>query len=187
MGVHLRAVQEAIERGVLDESIVHQGGRRLIDLELGAKEWRERAAPHRRANGEKLRERRAPEDEELDAAAVAAAEAEKLTLAEATAKRMRWAAERERLTVAKMKGELVDVAEVERRAFACARATRQALLAIPDRLSGILATIEDPAEIGRTLERELVAALDGLGEDLAERGLELEEPQEAAGDGGPRG
>lgn len=65
--------------------------------------------------------------------------------------------EYERLT-----GTLVSVEEVRLQAFTTARHLREALLSLPDRLAPVLAAMNDPAEIHRTLVTELRQALKGL-------------------------
>lgn len=62
------------------------------------------------------------------------------------------------------RGELVARAEVQSVAFNIARTLRDSLLAIPDRISPLLAPENDPDIIHQTLRRELVNALDEMTE-----------------------
>ena len=47
------------------------------------------------------------------------------------------------LELRKKRGELVEVVAVQKEAFACGRQTRDAILSIPDRLSGVLVAKTD--------------------------------------------
>lgn len=80
--------------------------------------------------------------------------------------------QREKLEIetAKLRGQLVDVAEVEKEAFAVGRTTRDRILAIPDRLAAIMASTTDRAEAQRILAEELRRALESLagGDDQME-------------------
>jgi hypothetical protein len=55
----------------------------------------------------------------------------------------------------RQKGEVVDLAEVKKQATECAMLAKSQLLSLPDRLSAILATIDDPAEVKKTLKSEI--------------------------------
>jgi hypothetical protein len=73
--------------------------------------------------------------------------------------------ERGRLLEAKAKaeiGELVPVEEVKTEAFNVARVVRNNLLNIPDRVSALLASMNDTEKIHETLTEEIRVALEGL-------------------------
>jgi hypothetical protein len=59
-------------------------------------------------------------------------------------------------------GKLIDAKEAERQAFDAARLTRDAVLAVPDRLAAELASITTVHEINDVMTRELTQALEGL-------------------------
>ena len=59
-------------------------------------------------------------------------------------------------------GELVSMAEVNRVFYAKAKAVRDGILNVPDRISALLASINDPAEIHKTLTKELRQVLEEL-------------------------
>lgn len=59
-------------------------------------------------------------------------------------------------------GELVRAADVKADAFSCGRRTRDAILAVPDRIAPILAATDDAAEVRKLLRAELVTALGEL-------------------------
>ena len=58
--------------------------------------------------------------------------------------------------------ELVSMAEVNRVFYAKAKAVRDGILNVPDRISALLASINDPAEIYKTLTKELRQVLEEL-------------------------
>ncbi|WP_333023612.1 hypothetical protein [Wolbachia endosymbiont of Pentidionis agamae] len=73
--------------------------------------------------------------------------------------------ERGKLLEAKAKaeiGKLVSVAEVKRDAFNTARVVRNNLLNIPDRISALLASLNDAERIHETLTEEIRTALSEL-------------------------
>lgn len=70
-----------------------------------------------------------------------------------------------RLEFERLSGELVPADEVRVEAFNAARRVREALLALPDRQSPVLAAVSDPAEIHRILTAEIRQVLDELGRD----------------------
>jgi hypothetical protein len=59
-------------------------------------------------------------------------------------------------------GELVPVADVKAQAFTLARAVRDGLLALPDRVAPMLAATQDAAQVHRLLSEEIRVALRGL-------------------------
>jgi len=82
----------------------------------------------------------------------------------ATAERLKaiWQARHERQKVMERTGQLVPRAEVEREAFAAARAVRDKLLVLPTRLRDALAAEDDPQKVADLLEQELLLALSDL-------------------------
>ncbi|WP_410529993.1 hypothetical protein [Wolbachia endosymbiont (group A) of Ischnus inquisitorius] len=73
--------------------------------------------------------------------------------------------ERGKLLEAKAKaeiGELISVEEVKTEAFNVARVVRNNLLNIPDRVSALLASMNDTEKIHRTLTEEITNALEEL-------------------------
>ncbi len=73
--------------------------------------------------------------------------------------------ERGRLLEAKAKaeiGELISVEEVKTEAFNVARVVRNNLLNIPDRVSALLASMNDTEKIHETLTEEIRTTLEGL-------------------------
>lgn len=59
-------------------------------------------------------------------------------------------------------GELISVSEVKRVFYAKAKAVREGIMNVPDRLSTLLVTIRDPLEMHRILSQELRQVLEEL-------------------------
>lgn len=66
------------------------------------------------------------------------------------------------LALQQQMGKLVDADEVSRAAFALARQAQENLMAIPDRVSAILAAEDDPARVHDLLTLELTRVCDEL-------------------------
>lgn len=82
-----------------------------------------------------------------------------VTLSEAKVLKEYWLGKKAELDYKKMSGEVIENREVERQAFETARAVRDAILAIPIRISSILAAQNDPQAIKNILTNELTSAL----------------------------
>ncbi len=91
-------------------------------------------------------------------------------LMSARADREKLQAELARLELARKRGELVSVAEVERHLSVRAISMRESLDAIADRLSTVLAAETDPGAVHRIIRAELHAALEQLTEPGLRRG-----------------
>jgi hypothetical protein len=95
-------------------------------------------------------------------AAVEACGFGKFTLTEAQAESARQKAAQLKMKNDVEAGKLIDAKEAERQAFDAARLTRDAVLAVPDRLAAELASITEVHEINDVMTRELTQALEGL-------------------------
>jgi len=84
------------------------------------------------------------------------------TFNESRAKSEHFRAELARLDLEVKEDQLVEVARVQREAFTAARAVRDALSNIPDRVSNQLAAESDPVVIHQTLTEEIRKALETL-------------------------
>lgn len=71
-------------------------------------------------------------------------------------------AEQAKLLVDQQRGELIPLEQVKREAFALAKAVREALLNVPDRVANQLAGEADPAAVHQLLSDELISALGQL-------------------------
>lgn len=65
-------------------------------------------------------------------------------------------------------GQLVDADDVKKAAFKAARVTRDAILAIPDRVAAQFAGMTDPYTIHSTLTQELRGAIEEITKELGE-------------------
>lgn len=70
--------------------------------------------------------------------------------------------EKAEIEVLRLKGELIEVAEVDKRAFALAHTLRDTIENIPSRISAILAAETDPHKVREILAQELSNALESL-------------------------
>lgn len=91
-----------------------------------------------------------------------------LTFEEARTLRETIRAELDGLKLAEVRGELVRRDEVERAAFESARALRDTILAVPDRVAAIVAAESDEHRVHEIIRAELMAALSGLSETAQE-------------------
>lgn len=83
-------------------------------------------------------------------------------LNESRARREHYAAEKARLEALQGRGELITAADVKKEAFSLARAVRDALMTIPDRLAPELAACTDARQVHQLLSDEIRVALRGL-------------------------
>jgi phage terminase Nu1 subunit (DNA packaging protein) len=83
-------------------------------------------------------------------------------LNESRARREHYQAEKARLEALQGRGELVPAADVKRQAFELARAVRDELGGIPDRVASMLAACSDVRQVHRMLSEEIRVALRGL-------------------------
>lgn len=83
-------------------------------------------------------------------------------LNESRARREHYQAEKARLEALQGRGELVPAADVRKEAFALARAVRDKLMGIADRLAPMLAATQDPVQCHRLINEEIRLALMGL-------------------------
>ena len=81
------------------------------------------------------------------------------SLAEAKRARAVWQAERERIELQQLKGELVSTAEVKAEAFNVARIVRDNMLVIPDRVIPTLASMNDMRAMHQYLTEEIRKAI----------------------------
>lgn len=94
---------------------------------------------------------------EMDIASV-----EGVTLSEAKVLKEYWLGKKAELDYKRMSGEVIDNREVERQAFEIARTVRNAILAIPSRISPLLASQNDAHNIRTILTKELSTALEAI-------------------------
>jgi hypothetical protein len=81
------------------------------------------------------------------------------TLAEAERQRAWLRVQKDELELARKRGELIEVYEVKKAAFAKARLVRDRLMTLPSRVSTLFAAETDPQKIHQALEDEIRKAL----------------------------
>ena len=144
------AVLKAIESGRLTEPAVRKvDGRWLIDATLADQQWAGNTDPRGA-----LPPPPAPIDTRQPHPAGGGP-----SLAEAKRARAVWQAERERIELQQLKGELVSTAEVKAEAFNVARVVRDNMLAIPDRVIPTLASMSDLRAMHQYLTEEIRTAI----------------------------
>lgn len=144
------AVLKAIESGRLTEPAVRKvDGRWHIDATLADQQWAGNTDPRGA-----LPPPPAPIDTRQPHPAGGGP-----SLAEAKRARAVWQAERERIELQQLKGELVSTAEVKAEAFNIARVVRDNMLAIPDRVIPTLASMSDLRAMHQYLTEEIRTAI----------------------------
>ena len=144
------AVLKAIESGRLTEPAVRKvDGRWHIDATLADQQWAGNTDPRGA-----LPPPPAPIDTRQPHPAGGGP-----SLAEAKRARAVWQAERERIELQQLKGELVSTAEVKAEAFNVARVVRDNMLAIPDRVIPTLASMGDLRAMHQYLTEEIRTAI----------------------------
>ncbi len=84
------------------------------------------------------------------------------TFADAQRRKENALADLREMEVSRKRGELVERKQVEGEAFKTGRLVRDSILALPDRLSGVLAAETDQGKVHLLLTKELRQALEGL-------------------------
>lgn len=141
------AVYTAIKNGRLDGA---RNGDGLIDVEIADRLWVENADP--RKGGKVVK------GEPKIAQSFRLGEG-RPTLTESKTLEAEYKAQLARIEFEEKSGKLVDAEKVKKEAFKLARLTRDALLAIPDRLSAELAGITDPFVVHEKIMTEIRGAI----------------------------
>ena len=178
-GVSKPTVHEAMKARIA-AAIVEVNGRRLLDRDLALELWD--ANTRRNSNTKtglpadrKTAERKArqaksvpptpaslPTDEQLLALIKGLPEDAIPSILVSEARKEHYLAEKHKVAALQARGELVPSDQVKAEAFACARAVRDALLGLADRLAPMLAATTDARECHRLLTEEHRVALRGL-------------------------
>jgi len=148
LGVSRQSLGELIDRG-----IVERGTDGLVDVDLARHAIANRVRPSAKT-AQALTTPPPP-------SAPPSADPDANATSYHVAKTMRESAEAQiaRLKLAQMRGELIARTEVRQAAFAVLRSVRDQMLAMPARLSPLLAAETDPAACYRLLDAELRQAL----------------------------
>ena len=146
------AVSKKVKSGKLDSAVVNHNGRKLINKEEAFRLWDIQALPSKDTTVRKQLK------QEIDAKT----EDQIPAYGESKAKREYFLAELAKLDVEEKKEQLVSVDEIKKSSFAKARAMREALTNLADRLSHQLAGEEDATVIHNLLSIEHREALENL-------------------------
>ena len=146
------AVSKKVKSGKLDSAVVNHNGRKLINKEEAFRLWDIQALPSKDTTVRKQlkQEINAKTEDEIPA------------YGESKAKREYFLAELAKLDVEEKKEQLVSVDEIKKSSFARARAMREALTNLADRLSHQLAGEDDATVIHNLLSIEHREALENL-------------------------
>jgi len=87
-----------------------------------------------------------------------------ISLADAKILKEYYLGRKAQLEVQQKEGELVEQSEVKKQAFELARSVRDAIMRLPDRIGPILTPMTDEHEVKMRLTKELMSALEALGE-----------------------
>ena len=146
------AVSKKVKSGKLDSAVVNHNGRKLINKEEAFRLWDIQALPSKDTTVRKQLKQKinAKTDDEIPA------------YGESKAKREYFLAELAKLDVEEKKEQLVSVDEIKKSSFAKARAMREALTNLADRVSHQLAGEDDATVIHNLLSIEHKEALENL-------------------------
>lgn len=173
-GVTAAAVTHAIKSGRIRAAVVTRNGREWIDHEKAMELWDKNTLqqpPSTKERPAKVSRSAAPAaeppiepptDQQLRAFIQGLPEDQIPDLNDSRARREHYLAEKARLEALQGRNELVPAADVKTEAFARARAVRDALLGLADRLAPILAATTDARECHRLITEEHRVALRGL-------------------------
>jgi len=167
-GVTPAAVTIATRSRIAD-ALTTRNGRQFLDLDRANELWERNTAKQPPPVSTAPRPAAAPPpsptpvtDEQLRAFIQGLPEDAIPDLNESRARREHYAAEKARLEALQGRGELIPAADVKKEAFALARAVRDALMTIPDRLAPELAACTDARQVHQLLGDEIRVALRGL-------------------------
>ena len=150
--VSRQAVSKKIKTGKLDSAIVNHNGKRMVNKEEAFRLWDIQALPSKDTTVRKQLK------QEIDAKK----EDEIPAYGESKAKREYFLAELAKLDVEEKKEQLVSVDEIKKSSFARARAMREALTNLADRLSHQLAGEDDATVIHKIIYSEHREVLENL-------------------------
>lgn len=151
IGVSSQAVSGAIADGRLPKSVtIGSNGKKLIDARIGVEEFNQNKKRGAVNFSEKDGRRKSDDSESAD-----------------SEKRLKhYRAELARIDFEEAQGKLINAERVKRQAFKVARATRDAMLNIPDRVAAELAAEKDQFLVHKRLTDEIRMALEGLSDEI---------------------
>jgi hypothetical protein len=161
------AVSTARKKRIKAAEVI-QGGKVLIDSESADDLWARNSRPRRggnlpkmppRAKAERPQPASLPTDEQLLALVQGLPEDQVPDLIDSQRRKEHYLAERAKVAALREREEVGPIREMEREAFALAKAVREAMLSIIPRISADLAALGDAFEVEQLLEAEVIAAL----------------------------
>lgn len=168
-GVSARAVHHAVKDGRIAAAITPDG---KVDVEAADRLWADNTNPDSGYHGQlKRRSPRAEPDLETVIEVVKAGGINPLkppTLVESKTLQAAYQARLAQIEYEEKSGKLIDNELVKKEAFKLARLTRDAMLAIPDRLAAELAGITDPFVVHQKMMAEVRSAIEEVTKAAAE-------------------
>lgn len=163
-GVSRPAVYNAIKDGRIADAVV-DGNK--IDVDLADVLWAQNTNPDQGFHGHhKNRPAATTEDLERLAAQVGVDLSKIPSLADSKTLEAAYKAQLARLEYEEKSGDLISTEAVRKQAFKLARLTRDAMLAIPDRVSAEIAGITDAFEIHKKLMAEIRMAINEVSKEV---------------------
>lgn len=159
-GVSPEAVSKAVRTGRISTITVDDKGTRKIDPAIADKEWSDNSEGVRPNYGIPSSEEHQGEPDESQE------RQQRLSVGKSVAYLKAYQVKLAKLEFDEKSGKLVDAEAVKRESFRVARATRDALMSIPDRLAPELAGETDQFTIRKRLEDEIRQALQNLSATL---------------------
>jgi hypothetical protein len=183
LGRHVSQRAYARERGVthrsvrkqLDAGHIHLEADNLIDVDRANAEWAGQASPARRFAAAAVANPAPPPPPTGRNGQARAGTALSLeAFAQARTLNETYKARTTRLKFERLEGGVVPADNVRLAAFKLARAARDLLMALPDRLSAVLAANSDPEDVHRILAAEIRQVCEELGRPLTVKGTDGE-------------
>lgn len=162
-GVSGEAVKKAIQQGRITAS-PDKKGQYHIDPKVADKEWEENTRPSKPKEAKKTKKEIEKEQQEIESEADSFLDqaSGKLSYAQARTMKENYNAKLAKIKFEEQSGILVSADKVKDDAFKMARAVRNQILALPDRIAGELASMKDARTIALKLTKELAACLESL-------------------------
>ena len=159
--VSRQRISTAIKHGKLDGALVGSGRARKIDLEKGLAAWAANIAPIQQIGGRA--QQRGPKESSQEQPAKIDGKKKninQLTLSELQILQARYKAIAQKVDLDEKLGRVISIDQVNREFFDIARLTRDAILAVPDKLSAILAAESSERRINTILTEHFIDALE---------------------------
>ena len=157
------AVSYAVKHGRISDAVVEKDGKRWLDRDLALELWNKNTrATHNSKVSRPDPVENKPKPEDLRERIDALPEDQIPGLNDSKARREHYLAEKAKLEVQTMQGDLVPAADVKAAAFKKARTVRDSMMAIPDRVIPTLISMTDTRAAHQLLTEEIRTALRSL-------------------------